>query len=78
HYVTGEAELYDLTVEAPQMEVENLAGRPEVAQVESRLRARLLEHWLQNQHTQQMATSVPQHPFRVALEKAYKQERGQA
>ena len=44
----------------------------------SRLRAKLLEHWLQNQRTQQMATSVPNHPFRLALEKAYREERDQA
>ena len=75
HYVSGEAEFYDLSVPPDQMEVENLAGRGEMAQVEGRLRARLLEHWLHNQQTQQMATSVPQHPFRAALEDEYKAQR---
>ncbi|MEE3041623.1 MAG: sulfatase-like hydrolase/transferase [Candidatus Latescibacterota bacterium] len=78
HYVSGEAELYDLDVDPSQMEIENLAGQTQVAYVESRLRAKLLEHWLQNQRTQQMATSVPNHPFRLALEKAYREERDQA
>ena len=54
--------------------MENLAGQPAVADIESRLRGRLLEHWFENQRVQQMATSVPQHPFRVALEEAYKAE----
>jgi hypothetical protein len=43
--------------------------------VEGRLRGRLLEHWLGNQRAQQMAREVPQHPFRVALEDAYRAER---
>ena len=73
HYDSGEAELYDLE-QTPQ-EVENLAGRPEYAAEESRLRARLLEHWLANQRQQQIPTRRPQHRFRVALEEEYSRER---
>jgi len=75
HYASGEAELYDLAVDPSQLEVENLAGRPELTAEEARLRGHLLEHWLKNQRTQQMASEVDQHPFRVALEEKYKAER---
>lgn len=72
HYASGEAELYDLTQE-PQ-EVDNLAGRPEYAAEEARLRARLLEDWLRNQSQQQIPTRQPNHPFRIALEREYNGE----
>ncbi len=75
HYAGGEAELYDLSVPADQLEVVNLAGRKEVAETQARLRGCLLEHWLRNQQIQQIPTQVPQHPFRVSLEAAYKDEK---
>jgi arylsulfatase A-like enzyme len=72
HYATGKAELYDLQ-QQPQ-EVDNLTGRAEYAAHETRLRGRLLEHWLKNQSQQQIPTRQPQHPFRVALEEDYRRQ----
>lgn len=73
HYVDGSAELYDLRAD-PQ-EVDNLAGRGDVVDIERELGALLLEHWLANQAQQVRATAVPQHPRRVAIEAAYRQQR---
>lgn len=74
HYASGESELYDLQ-EAPE-EAVNLRGSSQLTEVETEMRARLLEHWMGNMGQQCQPRRCPQDPLRAALEEEYARERG--
>ncbi len=74
HYADGSAELYDL--EADPQELTNLAGSPDHADTECRLRGHLLEHWLGNHPYQARALSAPPNPIRAAVEAEFRAQRG--
>jgi arylsulfatase len=69
YYASGEAELYDM--EKDPDEIDNLAGRPEVAEIEKSMRGYLLEHDFDNQRSLAARRAVPHHPYRAALEEEY-------
>lgn len=73
-YATSETELYDLRNDPD--ELDNRAGRADYAGDEARLREALVTHWLENMPVQARNTGHPTHPLRVAIEKAYIDERG--
>ena len=69
YYASGEAELYDLKMDAD--EIRNLAGQPDMVLVETQMRGYLLEHGFENQRLVAARMDKPQHPYRVALEEEY-------
>jgi arylsulfatase A-like enzyme len=72
HYNDGSAELYDL-VKDPD-EITNLVGDSVYSEVESALKAKLVEHSIACQSNRSHAVSAPQYWLRLELEADYKKQ----